>query len=143
MQIRRRVAQIVRQSVGQRGFVLARNRQLACPIVATAVDRGRNPAETEPTAEAIADTPQGTSREGLPLGRIERGCYLEQRLEVLGAAVHGKSPDIFQSEVWGDFADTPGARFVRCVREPHADPPSVRLRMDVRRAACICQYGAV
>ena len=76
-------------------------------------------AEAKPTAEAIAETPQDAGREGLSVGWIERNQIFEQRLEVLGASVHGKSPDILQSEVSGDFADAPGARFVCFVRKPY------------------------
>jgi hypothetical protein len=75
-------------------LVGTRNRQFAHGIIPTAVDRGRNPAEAEPTAEAVAGTPQDAKREGLRVGRIEGKHYLEQRLEVLGTTVHGKGPDI-------------------------------------------------
>jgi len=107
MQIRCGVAQIVWQSFGKGGFVRTRNWQFAYDII-----------PTEPTAEALADTPKDASREGLPAGRIDGSSqYLEQPLEVLGDTVHGKCRDIFESEVWRDFADTPGARFVCCVRK--------------------------
>ena len=118
-QIRRRVAQIAWKPAGQRGLVRTRNCQLAGATIPTAVDRGRNAAEAKPTAEAIAETPQDAGREGLSVGWIERNQIFEQRLEVLGASVHGKSPDILQSEVSGDFADAPGARFVCFVRKPY------------------------
>jgi hypothetical protein len=114
MQLRRRVAQIVWQPVGQRGFVLPGNRQLARAIITTAVDRSRDPAEVEPAAEAIAEAPQDAGRKGLRVGRIEGNRHLDRRLKVLGATGHkGKGPDVLQGEVLCDCADTPGARFVR------------------------------
>lgn len=106
-EIRCCIAQIVRQSVGESGLVRTRNRQCGGGII-----------PTKPTAEAPADTEQHASREGIRAGPIEGSHYLEQRLEVVGATVHWKGPDILHSEVWRDFADKPGARFVSCFRKP-------------------------
>src|SRR3954451_7694336 len=58
IQIRRRVAEIVWQPALQRGFVRARDRQLAPPVT-----RSRDPAEPEPLAEVIAHVPQHASWE--------------------------------------------------------------------------------
>ncbi len=69
--------------------------------------------------------PQDAKREGLRVGRIEGNHELEKRLEVLGAAVHGKGPDVLHDEVWSDFADTPGAE-TRVLRSEALCSSSIR-----------------
>ena len=117
---------------------------LPASAIRIAVDRGRDPAEVKPTAEAIANIPQDASREGFRVGRVGGNRHLEQRLEVLGATVHGECPDILQSEVWRRSRGyARGEIRVLCSEASCFDPRSIRYRMDVRQVACICQYGAV
>ena len=76
------------------------------------------------------------------MGRAERGHDLEQPREVSSATVYRQGPDVLHREVRRDFADTPGASLVCCVRMPHADPRSIRHRMDGRLRRVIVSLAA-
>jgi len=129
---RRRAAQVIRQPFGQRRFVPARNRSSGAIIPA------------EPPAEEHAHPEQQASRGGGLAGQVAGRHDLEQRREVPGATVHGKSPDILQREIRRDLADPPGAGFVHCVRKPHRRfPDPYGIVWIVGTPACQRQYGAV
>jgi hypothetical protein len=126
MQVRRRVAQIIRQSVDQRSLVRTGNRQLSCGTTPGAVARSRDPAEAEEAPEEIASAPEHARRERRRIRKIEEDHDVDQRLKLVGVTVRGKGPDILHREVRRDLVDAPGARSECCVRNPHREPFSPR-----------------
>src|SRR4051812_3204801 len=88
----RRVAKIVGQPGAEGGFVGTRYREFSRGI-RSAVDGNRDPAEAEPTAEAIAGAPQYARRKRRRARKIEGQYDLEQRLKVGGVTVGREGPD--------------------------------------------------
>ena len=127
----RRVAQIVGQPVGERGLVRTRYRQSSCGI-RRAVGRRRDPAEVEPTAEAIAGAPQDTRRQRRRARKVEGHHDVEQGGEVAGATVGRKGPDVLDREVRRDLVDAPGMSLVDRVRNPHREPRSPSAEAEQR-----------
>ena len=82
--------------------------------------RGRSGTEILPRRNQPprrSRTSQSTRLAGeATLAGSEETISSSSRLEVLGAPVHRKGPDILQREVGRELADAPTARFLCCVR---------------------------
>src|SRR6266571_4095955 len=76
------------------------------------------------------DRPERAGNAGWASRRVARGHQLHQPREAVWAARRRQCPHVLEPEVPGELVYAPGLGGVRGLREPHADPPSIRYRID-------------